>query len=1610
MYLLFYFFSLYFQLTLYTYAMFTGCSTPLHSLFDLVWTTWISSLHSFFLLFPDAADLSWTVLVLYCLTSVLVSWVLEGAWWTFFLWFKSFIALVLYYWTELLAAHREQYLFRRDVRFTFRASLSVKLTGFNTILPRSRWNSRSSIYCYNQFSIRVRLRLRYQRAHEPKYRRVPPVLPTQKERRSVLPSVSSRIATRKNLTPQDRNEPSRPVAQATKNYMEYYKACTDRSYPKFRDTLDFESYYGMSKQAAQRVLLSLTNPLDWYLQEKRLLTSNLISTASEAARLQQGYYAALALVSNLGFEGARPQNVGAFLSQDPSGVPLIFDTGCGHSITPILDDFVTALGPPPDGLRVQDFANGTQAILGVGWVEWKIRDSLGRSSIIRTKCYYVPAATVRLFCPGQYQREQNRDAESIGHYAGSGDGLTFTDEFGNNLFFKNAATSTLPTMTLDDAANQVGITDRMVHNVNVIRDDASARQIFDEANWNLSKPQQELQLWHCRLGHAGAQWIQDLMRVQKDLVGDRAGRPFIPTKLSSTHTCKPPKCSACLFAKQHRLTPGTQTTKSNPDREMAIRRDDLRPGDCISGDHYMSSTPGRLPNTYGKEQESARYTGGTIWVDHASALMFNRNQVTLTAGETIQSKHAFERFARLHGVTIKRYRADNQPFDSQLFKDDIALQEQALDFSGVGAHFQNGVAERAVQTVSSWARAMMMHQAQHWPEAFSEDLWPFAVDQAVYLWNNMPRQRSGLTPLELFTGTKQPSNGALLRARVWGCPSYVLDPTLQSGHKIPKWKQRSRCGVYLGNSAEHADSVGRILNPKTGAISNQYHVVYDELFHTAFGALTDKVLDKTIWEKLLLFGSEENLLTSDDSHNPAVVDRAVDLFDDFRDDDDELEPLDTGTPAPEGDVVAVDSVPEGDGDSFSDPNETSSTASTQVTSNRSPYTTRSGRSSQPPRHYVADHSNSKRYSTTNPALLAALGRPDSQWKGAQRYAPHVRACYLAGGNSNARIKQKLLDEQLEQSLNWDPDSFLDGHSSARTRKVLLALLQSIPEGEWNPMALAAKKYDENSPSYEMAMNGPNREGYIEACNKEIQTLIDMGVWELVDREPWMNVLPSTWALKAKLFPSGLIRKLKARLCCRGDKQIKNVDYFETFAPVVSWTTVRLLLILSAELELATRQVDYTAAFVHADIDRPPNWDQMSPEEQARSGVYVEMARGYREPGKVYKLKKSLYGLRQSGRNFFLHLKANLEAIGFEQQVDFDPCLFISPKVICLVYVDDTLLYARRQEDIDEVIHLLRDQQGMTLEAEDEVAGFLGVHIRRDEVTGQIELTQEGLTDRIISALGCDNLPGVTTPADEVLGKDEDGEPANCTFNYASVIGMLWYLYGHSRPDLGFAVSQAARFAFAPKRSHELALIRIGQYLKETRKRGMILKPMSTSSFRMDAYVDSDFMGLYGKEKRTDPTNVKSRTGFVICVNDCPIVWSSKLQDGVALSTMMAEYYALSTCMREVLPLRALTKGVAKGLGISDDVLTEFRTTVWEDNNGALSLANLEPGQSTPRSKFYDCKVHWFRSHITREGSATTSSDGIYVQKIDTTVQLADIFTKPLPRDVFEHLRHLLIGW
>ena len=176
------------------------------------------------------------------------------------------------------------------------------------------------------------------------------------------------------------------------------------------------------------------------------------------------------------------------------------------------------------------------------------------------------------------------------------------------------------------------------------------------------------------------------------------------------------------------------------------------------------------------------------------------------------------------------------------------------------------------------------------------------------------------------------------------------------------------------------------------------------------------------------------------------------------------------------------------------------------------------------------------------------------------------------------------------------------------------------------------------------------------------------------------------------------------------------------------------------------------------------------------------------------------------------------------------------------------------------------------------------------------MTQTGLIDRIITAMGLDDTNGKDTPAIcATLPKDKDGKECNADFNYASVLGMLLYLQGHTRPDISFAVNQCARYTFSPRRSHEEAMKHIGRYLKSTRDKGIIMTP--TEKLQLDCFVDADFAGLWNYEKDIDPTSVKSRSGFLFMLGGCPISWVSRLQSEIALSTMESEYVAMSVSMK-----------------------------------------------------------------------------------------------------------------
>jgi hypothetical protein len=268
--------------------------------------------------------------------------------------------------------------------------------------------------------------------------------------------------------------------------------------------------------------------------------------------------------------------------------------------------------------------------------------------------------------------------------------------------------------------------------------------------------------------------------------------------------------------------------------------------------------------------------------------------------------------------------------------------------------------------------------------------------------------------------------------------------------------------------------------------------------------------------------------------------------------------------------------------------------------------------------------------------------------------------------------------------------------------------------------------------------------------------------------------------------------------------------------------------------------------------------------------------------------------------------------------------------------------------------------GVDLEQEDDAAGFLGVKLERDPETGLLEMKQTGLIKRVIKAIGLDDglVKGKYTPSEsKPLVKNLNGEAASGAFSYSSVVGMLLYLSEHTHPDITFAVNCCAQYMFCPKHLHELALQRIGRYLKQTSNCRMVMNP-SSNVCKIDAYPDADFAGMYSHEDHTDPACATSCTGFIITFAESPMFWQSKLQTETALSTMEAKIIALSACCRELFPII----DVVCSLAVATILLigsTTMNVSINEDNLGALVLAKTLPPQFTPRSKYYAIKTIWF---------------------------------------------------
>ena len=355
-----------------------------------------------------------------------------------------------------------------------------------------------------------------------------------------------------------------------------------------------------------------------------------------------------------------------------------------------------------------------------------------------------------------------------------------------------------------------------------------------------------------------------------------------------------------------------------------------------------------------------------------------------------------------------------------------------------------------------------------------------------------------------------------------------------------------------------------------------------------------------------------------------------------------------------------------------------------------------------------------------------------------------------------------------------------------------------------------------------------------------------------------------------------------------------------------------------------------------------------------------------------------------------------------QQSKVDECVFYKNKSVILIYVDDVILVGPDDQEINDIVKEMAGTFKITDEGT--LADYLVVKIRKNE-QGKLTLTQAHMIESILKDLKIDDdtSKAKSTPAmpSVLLTRDTDGEPFNKEWDYRSVIGKLNYLEKCTRPDIAFAVHQCARFASDPKNSHAKAVERIGSYLLANRDQGMFIDPDEDNE-NFTCWADAAFAGEWNKETALDdPTTAKSRTGFLINYAGCPLTWSSKLQTEIALSTVEAEYIALSQSLREVICLMQLAKEIkSKGIPLLGKAQTVVKCNAFEDNTGALELAKVP--KMRPRTKHINIKYHHFRAHV-QQGTIT-------VQHVSTEEQVAIIFNKPLPIAHFLKHQQSILGW
>ncbi|GJR54010.1 retrovirus-related pol polyprotein from transposon TNT 1-94 [Tanacetum coccineum] len=490
---------------------------------------------------------------------------------------------------------------------------------------------------------------------------------------------------------------------------------------------------------------------------------------------------------------------------------------------------------------------------------------------------------------------------------------------------------------------------------------------------------------------------------------------------------------------------------------------------------------------------------------------------------------------------------------------------------------------------------------------------------------------------------------------------------------------------------------------------------------------------------------------------------------------------------------------------------------------------------------------------------------------------------------------------------------------------------------------------------------PQQNGVVERRNRTlVEAARTMLIFSRLLEFLWVEAVATN-----KCDAENIVVRNKTRLVAKGYKKEEDIDFEESFAPVARLEAVRMFIAYAALKNITIFQMDVKTAFLNGPL---------------KEEVYVSQPEGFIDPefpDHVYRLKKALYGFKQAPRAWYDKLSPFLIQHGFTKGI-IDPTLFTRRHgediLLVQVYVDDIIFGSTNPDFSKRFSNLMKNNFEMSIMGE--LKFFLGLQVHQSP--RGIFISQSQYAIELLKKHGLDECVSMSTPmANERLDVDLQGTPTDQT-TYRRMIGGFMYLTA-SRPNIAFATFVCARYQARPMVKHLQEVKRIFQYLRQSYNIGLWYP--KDSGFKLIAYSDADHAGC--------KDDCKSTSGGLQFLGGKLMSRSSKKQDCTAMSTIEAKYVSLSACCAKVIWMRTQ---------LLDYRYKYNQILMYCDSKSAIVIS-CNPVQHS-KIKHIDIRYHFFKEHVEK--------GTVEIYFVGTEYQLADLFTKALPKERFEYLVHRIV--